>query len=204
MENEIIQPAAVPKTSWAKATYFAFKELFTRSPKLGEVLKKTVIIILLVVPLLGLSTTVMTRIEDYSPPFPSLESTQETKGVLDQVRLSRRYYWKLTALNGEEVFLQPEGYFWQPQKEKAPPQVRVRWFRLPSGVGHVAELEIEGKLVGSYEQMRLSYEGALQGAYTFRRHLIAALLIGGLIMLRRILVFRNSNFSNTGVNEHVA
>lgn len=187
------------KVTWWQATKYVLWKL-CHNNTLKE-LAPSVMIFICVCGGPFMLNTALTRINDYSPPFPPIEATREDSGMLSQIRISKRYYWKLVMASGQTILLQPEGYYWQPTSDKAPPiPAEIRWFSLPSGVGNVATLKINGKVLGTYEQMRTSYQEALAAAYDYRNYAVAAFLIGFLLLLRRIVAYRNSSI---GVDIHV-
>lgn len=181
--------------SWPKALFLALEDILTSSRKPREILFKVFIACSLIMPPMWFYMG-GSRVVDYSAPIPSLKESHFTEGELDEVRITKQYFWQVVSSDGREIYLRPHGYKWQPNRNLPKPMVKVYWYKLPSGVGGVVQMEMNGVMLIDREQANLTRKESLKYFSRSICYAVVLWLIGLTIFIRKASRIRNNPVTN--------
>lgn len=103
--------------------------------------------------------------KDFEIPYPLQEDLTVDEGWLTQKKGKGIQHFLLKFGNGAVQRLHPSGVFdflkteWFRTESNQPVwrKAKIAWFKMPSGEGWLASLELEGRLLAEYEQRRQDF-----------------------------------------------
>ncbi len=103
---------------------------------------------------------------DFSTPYPQPDKLRVDSGMLSEAKVARQYYLQLQRKDGSTILFRTDStilrvvsmdWLYDDAGNKTPRPATIRWFELPSGLGWIAEIELMGSRLSTYEQRRRDF-----------------------------------------------